>query len=588
MDGDGHDVTVDCDDGDATSYPGAPELCDGVDNDCDTVVPADEVDGDLDGVMECDSDCDDADPDVYPSAPDLCDDVLDNDCDGSTDPMEADTDADGDSTCDGDCDDADPGANLDDVDSDGYDTCADDCDDGDPTVHPTAADVCDDVLDNDCDGVTDPQEADADSDTWTVCDGDCDDTLPGTYPHAIENPQDGHDDNCDGLDYCEDLNCDGWTDIVFANYVGSFSWIYWGGPSGFSSGNRSNLPTVGAWDVQLGDVDADGYVDIVVGNYDADNIWIYYGSSGSYSSSNRGSVPCGGAAGLSLDFMNSDNMLDLVCSGYTYNSSFELQSPVYWNSGGSFIAGNAGYYPTFAAFRNFTGEITGDSHVDLVHTSHHNNAWNHTLDSNMYPGSGAGPQTSGSVGFETSGASDVDAGYVNNDAYPDLVVVSFFDEDEQPTPFNLDSYVYWGSGSSSWNAGNRSAFPTIGASQVTLVEINSDSDVDMVVSNHDNGTTVSLDSYVWWGTGGGYSVGSRLPLATVGAWGHAVGDLDDDGDIDIIFANAINDAGSSSIDSYLYYNVGNTWPVGSRVGLPTNGSKNVAISGPGAEVPRSY
>ena len=104
-DGDGHSADEDCDDSEETVYPGAPEVCDGLDNDCDGTTDEDvtttyhaDADGDSYGdagtTMEaCDvapsgyvldgSDCDDADPDSYPGAAEVLDDGVDQDCDGS-------------------------------------------------------------------------------------------------------------------------------------------------------------------------------------------------------------------------------------------------------------------------------------------------------------------------------------------------------------------------------------------------------------------------------------------------------------------------------------------------------------------------
>ncbi len=133
-DGDGYSVLDDCDDAEVAINPGAEELCDGIDNNCD----GDEddaadaltwyADGDGDGYGDASSttaacsqpsgyvadvtDCDDSDANANPSASEYCD-GHDDDCDGDVDEDSAldaavsyaDTDGDGfgDSSDCGDC-----------------------------------------------------------------------------------------------------------------------------------------------------------------------------------------------------------------------------------------------------------------------------------------------------------------------------------------------------------------------------------------------------------------------------------------------------------------------------------------------------
>jgi len=212
-DGDGFTTPDDCDDGDPLVFPGAAELCNGVDDDCDGTVPSSETDTDGDAVRACDGDCNDLDASVFPGATELCNGV-DDDCDTTVDEG-FDLDADGFSTCGGDCDDGNPlvfpGAvelcngvdddcdtvvpsNEADIDGDAVLECDGDCNDADASVFPGAAELCNFVDDN-CDTIVD-EGFDLDADGFSICGGDCDDADPLVFPGAVELCN-GVDDDCD-------------------------------------------------------------------------------------------------------------------------------------------------------------------------------------------------------------------------------------------------------------------------------------------------------------------------------------------------------------------------------------------------------
>jgi hypothetical protein len=174
----GDGLLVDCDDQNLAIYPSSPEICDGLDNDCDGLVDDNPVDGtiyyrdfDQDGwgdqystINACSQpagyvswsvifDCNDYDPNSFPGATEICDN-LDNDCNGAIDdnPIDpviyyADNDGDG------------YGAGMP-ISSctmplNGYSYLSNDCDDIDPLQYPGAEEICGDNIDNDCDGIVD-------------------------------------------------------------------------------------------------------------------------------------------------------------------------------------------------------------------------------------------------------------------------------------------------------------------------------------------------------------------------------------------------------------------------------------------------
>ena len=154
-DGDGYLACEECDDSYAATRPGASEICDGEDNNCDGTVPTDEQDNDGDGFYPCQGDCDDYEADNFPGNTEVCDGV-DNDCDDNLLAFEVDDDLDGVMVCEGDCDDA------------------------DPWIWPGQIEICDGV-DNDCFGGTD-ETGDMDGDGFSICAGDCFDANPASTP----------------------------------------------------------------------------------------------------------------------------------------------------------------------------------------------------------------------------------------------------------------------------------------------------------------------------------------------------------------------------------------------------------------------
>jgi hypothetical protein len=203
----------DCDDASGATFPGAAEVCDAGDQDCDGAadegLPTErwfaDIDGDgfgdaaspFDACMQpvghvrAVGDCDDASGATFPGAPETCD-GLDQDCDAELDEglptgiWYADRDADG----FGD-------------DRDMIITCAvpadrslerGDCDDASSGAYPGAGEVWYDGVDQSCDGGDD---FDQDGDGVRLGEGDCDDASADVFPGAPEVWYDGVDQDCD-------------------------------------------------------------------------------------------------------------------------------------------------------------------------------------------------------------------------------------------------------------------------------------------------------------------------------------------------------------------------------------------------------
>lgn len=142
---------TDCNDANNAAYPGATEVCNLIDDDCDALTD-EGFDADGDGYTTCSGDCNDNNNSIFPGATEVCNGVDDNcnmliddgltfityynDVDGDTfgDPSTAV------STCNGA--------------PSGYITNNSDCNDNNAAVNPNAAEICNGIDDN-CNSLTD-------------------------------------------------------------------------------------------------------------------------------------------------------------------------------------------------------------------------------------------------------------------------------------------------------------------------------------------------------------------------------------------------------------------------------------------------
>ncbi len=577
-----------------------PDDCDDKDPSVGIVKQYVDVDGDgygfgvavvqcelIDGYAPTDGDCNDQDATINSDASEICD-GIDNDCDEQidVDPVDGSTwyaDLDGDGY-------GDPASSFN-LCAQQTGTVADatDCNDSDVAVNPAATEVCEDNVDNNCDGQVDEgtsyttQYADVDSDGYGdvntqvvdchilaghVLDStDCNDNDATVNPSVEEICNDGIDNNCD--ESPNDCTFEG--EIVASNAIGILT--------GEASYDYAGWSVAGA-----GDVDNDGYDDVMVSalyhNSGATHSGIVYIVRGPITGESSLSDAYATFTGIAENDYAGNSVVnagDLDADGNTDFVIGANGSSLYEYRGGAvFIMHGpvSGMQSLSSAYRILTGRInsaTGTSVAgvgDINSDGYDDVLIGAAFDDHAGTTAGAayidfGPGTNVTTDMETAGDLILDgeqtsdyagisvasAGDVNADGIPDILVGAVGNDDAGR--FAGAVYLLYGplSGNTTLSLADANMKFTgedsenkLGSAMSTAGDMNNDGNDDFLIgANNESGSGSGIAYLVVTATSGtesiatnGYKLMGESPNDQTGYSVSSASDLDQDGNNDLL------------------------------------------------------
>ena len=335
-----------------------------------------------------------------------------------------------------------------------------------------------------------------------------------------------------------DLDGDGHLDLVVVNAENGVtselnSYVYWGGPDGLS-GERAELPTIGAYDVAIADLNGDGRQDLIFPYAWVDHhnpgrsmplgVYVQTAPRQFVDASERFGLMGVAASSVTCADLTGNGHLDLIVANYRSEFEYDTDSFVYLGTPDGFDTQNPLRLPTHYALRVLVADLNDDGRKEIIFCggSQVQIYWN---DAGRF--SAANRTTIEVEGFSSMfniGAVFADVADVDADGRPELILA-------------MAEGVQIRSSRDLQNV--QTFLPVPFATWVSAVDLDGDGRPELIVSKYHDSVNYEAESAIFWNGPDGFSPDRATWLATAGVMGNTAGDLDGDGRPVVVFNNTM-------------------------------------------------
>ena len=339
----------------------------------------------------------------------------------------------------------------------------------------------------------------------------------------------------------EDLDKNGWPDIVAANafrlkgreggiydmvettHLNSF--IYWGEPGGFSADRFTALPTIFPQDISVGDVDQDGWSDIFFAQSGGGVDFLYLGGEDGFSPNKRIAIPGAHDRASAIVDINSDGYNDLIVSPTDSPDSTTSNLRIYWGEAGGLQLDKPDLIPVGNTGGITVADLDGDKTKDLIVVNRSDGLAASRSPAYLYSGGADGFSADRRTEIDSDGDDSYMSADLNADGHVDLFIPQ-----RPPT-------IFWGS-ENGFIKNNTKVLSSQYAFSGRAADFNKDGYLDIVASEW----SPSLETtHIFYGSPASFSAAHSqiFPIRSVRF--HSIGDLNNDGWVDVLFPNFIDE-----------------------------------------------